>query len=105
MHIWSGKYGYVPALLRSRYYTFYNIVHHMKAPYKGRLASIKWRNRGADKWCDMNLQENPPQYENTEKRNNNLEKYDEDAIKTTGVVIEQLTHLYSENSKKISTDT
>ena len=76
MQTWSGKKGPVPALVRARYYTFYNIVHNMNSPYKGRLASIKWRVHGADKWCDMEHKDLPPIYESTNERSNNLSRYE-----------------------------
>ena len=100
MHRWSGKQGSVPALLRSRYYTFYNIVYNMNAPYKGRLASIKWRVRGADKWCDMNQKDLPPQYVNSEQTYDNSARYNPEAIQAADAAIEQLEQLYSETSNR-----
>ena len=100
MHRWSGKQNSVPALLRSRYYTFYNIVYNIDAPYKGRLASIKWRVCGADKWCDMNQQDLPPQYVNSEETYDNSARYDPETIRAADAAIEQLEQLYSETSNR-----
>ena len=103
MQIWSGKHGKVPALVRARYYTFYNIVHNMNSPHKGRMASIKWRVRGADKWCDMKQQDLPPIYENNKERNTNLERYDPETIRAADAAIEQLQQ-YGEASENNASD-
>ena len=41
------------AIERARYYTFYNIVHNLNAPWKSRLKSTKWRFSSADEWSKM----------------------------------------------------
>ena len=100
MHIWSGKNGPVLALVRSRYYNFYSIVYNMNAPYKGRLASIKWCVRGADRWCDMNQQDLPPKYTSSEENYDNSTRYDPETIHAADAAIEQLEQLYSETSRR-----
>ena len=93
MHTWSGTDGPVPALLRARYFTFYNIVHNMNAPYKGRLASIKWRTRGADRWSDMNPDALPPVYENSSNGNENSTRYDPRTIAAADFAMQELQSL------------
>lgn len=88
MYKWSGAGGAVPALLRARYYTFYNIVHNMNAPYKGRIASCKWRVRGADKWSHMDPSELPPMYVN--ENNENSARFDPATVVAVDEAIEQL---------------
>ena len=50
------------AINRARYYTFYNIVHNLNAPYLSRLISAKWRFRAVDKWIDLPPSEVPGAY-------------------------------------------
>ena len=56
MYLWSGADGYVSALLRDRFFTSYNILNNIDAPYKWHVASIKWQNRDADKWSDISTE-------------------------------------------------
>ena len=72
----------------------------MNAPYKMRLASIKWRVCGADKWCDMNHQDLPLQYVNSEETYDNSARFDLETIQASDAAIEQLEQLYSETTHK-----
>ena len=62
----------------------------MNAPYKGRLASIKWRTCGADRWSDMNPDALPPVYENVSNGNENSTRYDPKTIAAADIAIKEL---------------
>ena len=65
----------------------------MNAPYKGWLASIKWRTRGADRWSDMNPDALPPVYENISNGNENSTRYDPKTIAAADVAMKELQSL------------
>lgn len=74
----------------------------MNAPYKGRLASIKWRTRGADRWSDMNPDALPPVYENISNGNENSTRYDPKTIAAADIAMKELQSLHERDPNESS---